>query len=129
VAKSYFHTGPVFISGRLQDEQIDDEFFEGLAIWRVPKPTLMECPTFYVLGSDEKEPVIFMDLQTRNFFGLKKEDDAEFKYELAGSFWGTLFWSLKNTNPGLRIASQLGLIGLLLGIISLILGVISLFHH
>jgi hypothetical protein len=73
----------------------------------------------YVLGSNEDEPCIFMDLTTRNYFDVHTGEQVQFTIRKC---WigGTLFWSMSHTNPALRIASQLGVVSLILGVVSII---------
>jgi hypothetical protein len=73
----------------------------------------------YVLGSDEDEPCIFMDLATRNYFGVHAGNQVQFTIRKS-RLGGTLLWSIFHINPALRIASQLGVISLVLGIVSII---------
>lgn len=78
-------------------------------------------------GRETDEPVIQMDLNMRRSLGVKKDQVHDF--EITQLRWLKALWyPWKASDPGYRIAGQLGLIGLLLGVVGVLLGVVALVH-
>jgi hypothetical protein len=83
--------------------------------------------TLLVLGVDDESPVIHMDMTTRDYFGVKPNEEVEFQIKYTPQLWAMLVWGCRHSNPALKVATLLGVIGLVLGFISLVLGLLPLF--
>ena len=75
--------------------------------------------------SDDDGPNIYMDLRTREFFGLRIGSVVEFKLRPVG-WMGQIFWASRNADLTVRTAAQLGVIAVILGALGVALGAVGL---
>lgn len=62
---------------------------------------------------------IHMDERTRNRLGVQLDHSYDFRFKKAG-FCGQLKWAWKASETGYRVASRLGVIGLIVGLLAFI---------
>lgn len=70
-----------------------------------------------VLGHEEAENVIQMDIDHRFAFGVEKNETAEFELRRAG-FWGNIRYLLGAHDPMLRLPAWISIVSFFLGMLS-----------
>ena len=68
---------------------------------------------------------ILLDRPSRQQLNVDVNRDYEFAISPVG-WWGELCWAFRATEPGYRIAAQLGVLSFFLGVLSLVLAVLPL---
>lgn len=85
-----------------------------------------KCKYVVVLGHENAENIIQLDIDHRFAFGVEKNSEAVFELTPAG-FWGNIRYLLGAHDPMLRLPAWISIVSFFLGMVSFVPMIVELF--